>query len=115
MWWKLFGRCRRCFAFSPSHCSIFLYLLQIQNGGTPDLPSAGMGPDSIGYPYSNNSIMSKLWHSVCVCVLFIYIYIYIYITDTNNRKKKTHTHIYIYIYIYVCVFFCIVCLCVCVS
>ena len=34
--------------------------LQIQNG-TPDLPSAGIipGPDSIGYPYSNQSIMSK--------------------------------------------------------
>uniref|UniRef100_A0A8B9GZB2 Aryl hydrocarbon receptor nuclear translocator-like 1a n=1 Tax=Astyanax mexicanus TaxID=7994 RepID=A0A8B9GZB2_ASTMX len=34
---------------------------KIQNGGTPDLPSNGIvsGPDSIGYPYSNNSIMSK--------------------------------------------------------
>ncbi|TRY97707.1 hypothetical protein DNTS_024693 [Danionella cerebrum] len=34
---------------------------KIQNGGTPDLPSAGAvsGPDSIGYPYSNNSLMSE--------------------------------------------------------
>ncbi|CAB1313545.1 unnamed protein product, partial [Coregonus sp. 'balchen'] len=33
--------------------------------GTPDLPSAGMlpgGPDSIGYPYSNQSIMSDNSH-----------------------------------------------------
>ncbi|KAG9330610.1 hypothetical protein JZ751_023703 [Albula glossodonta] len=37
---------------------------KIQNGGTPDIPSAGMGPgpDSIGYPYSNNSIMSDNSH-----------------------------------------------------
>uniref|UniRef100_A0A4W5LK85 Basic helix-loop-helix ARNT like 1a n=1 Tax=Hucho hucho TaxID=62062 RepID=A0A4W5LK85_9TELE len=38
---------------------------RIQNGGTPDLPSAGMlpgGPDSIGYPYSNQSIMSDNSH-----------------------------------------------------
>lgn len=35
--------------------------LQIQNGGTPELQSTGMlpGPDSVGYPYSNQSIMSK--------------------------------------------------------
>uniref|UniRef100_A0A8C7MEL8 Basic helix-loop-helix ARNT like 1a n=1 Tax=Oncorhynchus kisutch TaxID=8019 RepID=A0A8C7MEL8_ONCKI len=38
---------------------------RIQNGGTPDLPSAGTlpgGPDSIGYPYSNQSIMSDNSH-----------------------------------------------------
>uniref|UniRef100_A0A8B9GXI7 Aryl hydrocarbon receptor nuclear translocator-like 1a n=1 Tax=Astyanax mexicanus TaxID=7994 RepID=A0A8B9GXI7_ASTMX len=37
---------------------------KIQNGGTPDLPSNGIvsGPDSIGYPYSNNSIMSDNSH-----------------------------------------------------
>uniref|UniRef100_A0A672R836 Aryl hydrocarbon receptor nuclear translocator-like protein 1 n=3 Tax=Sinocyclocheilus grahami TaxID=75366 RepID=A0A672R836_SINGR len=37
---------------------------RIQNGGTPDLPSAGIlsGPDSIGYPYSNNSLMSDNSH-----------------------------------------------------
>ncbi|TRY97708.1 hypothetical protein DNTS_024693 [Danionella cerebrum] len=37
---------------------------KIQNGGTPDLPSAGAvsGPDSIGYPYSNNSLMSDNSH-----------------------------------------------------
>ncbi|KAM9471023.1 basic helix-loop-helix ARNT like 1a isoform 3-T3 [Clarias gariepinus] len=37
---------------------------KIQNGGTPDLPSSGLGPgpDSIGYPYSNNSIMSDNSH-----------------------------------------------------
>uniref|UniRef100_A0AAR2JGU8 Aryl hydrocarbon receptor nuclear translocator-like 1a n=1 Tax=Pygocentrus nattereri TaxID=42514 RepID=A0AAR2JGU8_PYGNA len=37
---------------------------KIQNGGTPDLPSTGIvpGPDSIGYPYSNNSIMSDNSH-----------------------------------------------------
>ncbi|KAI4894867.1 hypothetical protein NFI96_019183 [Prochilodus magdalenae] len=37
---------------------------KIQNGGTPDLPSSGIvpGPDSIGYPYSNNSIMSDNSH-----------------------------------------------------
>uniref|UniRef100_A0A8C1L7E8 Aryl hydrocarbon receptor nuclear translocator-like 1a n=1 Tax=Cyprinus carpio TaxID=7962 RepID=A0A8C1L7E8_CYPCA len=37
---------------------------KIQNGGTPDLPSAGIlpGPDSIGYPYSNNSLMSDNSH-----------------------------------------------------
>uniref|UniRef100_A0A8C7N7H3 Basic helix-loop-helix ARNT like 1a n=1 Tax=Oncorhynchus kisutch TaxID=8019 RepID=A0A8C7N7H3_ONCKI len=36
----------------------------IQNG-TPDLPSAGMlpgGPDTVGYPYSNQSIMSDNSH-----------------------------------------------------
>lgn len=35
--------------------------LQIQNGGTPELPSTGIipGPDSVGYPYSNQSIMSE--------------------------------------------------------
>uniref|UniRef100_H2T8M1 Basic helix-loop-helix ARNT like 1a n=1 Tax=Takifugu rubripes TaxID=31033 RepID=H2T8M1_TAKRU len=34
---------------------------KIQNGGTPELPSAGIipGPDSVGYPYSNQSIMSE--------------------------------------------------------
>ncbi|KAF3854314.1 hypothetical protein F7725_022369 [Dissostichus mawsoni] len=34
---------------------------EIQNGGTPDLPSTGIlpGPDSVGYPYSNQSIMSE--------------------------------------------------------
>lgn len=34
---------------------------QIQNGGTPELPSAGIipGPDSVGYPYSNQSVMSE--------------------------------------------------------
>ncbi|XP_047658188.1 aryl hydrocarbon receptor nuclear translocator-like 1a isoform X2 [Tachysurus fulvidraco] len=37
---------------------------KIQNGGTPDLASSGLGPgpDSIGYPYSNNSIMSDNSH-----------------------------------------------------
>uniref|UniRef100_A0A669D4S4 Basic helix-loop-helix ARNT like 1a n=1 Tax=Oreochromis niloticus TaxID=8128 RepID=A0A669D4S4_ORENI len=37
---------------------------KIQNGGTPDLPSTGMlpGPDSVGYPYSNQSIMSDNSH-----------------------------------------------------
>ncbi|KAJ8271516.1 hypothetical protein COCON_G00103750 [Conger conger] len=37
---------------------------KIQNGGIPDLPSGGMipGPDSIGYPYSNNSITSENSH-----------------------------------------------------
>ncbi|XP_046897422.1 aryl hydrocarbon receptor nuclear translocator-like 1b isoform X1 [Hypomesus transpacificus] len=37
---------------------------KIQNGGTPDLPSVGMipGPDSIGYPCSNNSILSDNSH-----------------------------------------------------
>nr|XP_046167440.1 aryl hydrocarbon receptor nuclear translocator-like protein 1 [Oncorhynchus gorbuscha] len=37
---------------------------RIQNG-TPDLPSAGMlpgGPDTVGYPYSNQSIMSDNSH-----------------------------------------------------
>uniref|UniRef100_A0A8C6PJA4 Basic helix-loop-helix ARNT like 1a n=1 Tax=Nothobranchius furzeri TaxID=105023 RepID=A0A8C6PJA4_NOTFU len=35
---------------------------KIQNGGTPDLPSTGIipGPDSVGYPYSNQSIMSDI-------------------------------------------------------
>lgn len=35
--------------------------LQIQNGGTPELASTGIlpGPDSVGYPYSNQSIMSE--------------------------------------------------------
>uniref|UniRef100_A0A8C1VVG7 Aryl hydrocarbon receptor nuclear translocator-like 1a n=1 Tax=Cyprinus carpio TaxID=7962 RepID=A0A8C1VVG7_CYPCA len=39
---------------------------KIQNGGTPDLPSAGIvpGPDSIGYPYSNNSLMSEYPESI---------------------------------------------------
>ncbi|KAG9267126.1 aryl hydrocarbon receptor nuclear translocator-like 1b [Astyanax mexicanus] len=31
-----------------------------KNGGTPDIPSAGM--DSIGYPYSNNSLLSDNSH-----------------------------------------------------
>uniref|UniRef100_A0A8D3D042 Basic helix-loop-helix ARNT like 1a n=1 Tax=Scophthalmus maximus TaxID=52904 RepID=A0A8D3D042_SCOMX len=37
---------------------------KIQNGGTPDLPSTGIipGPDSVGYPYSNQSIMSDNSH-----------------------------------------------------
>ncbi|KAM6981073.1 basic helix-loop-helix ARNT-like protein 1 isoform 2-T2 [Aplochiton taeniatus] len=37
---------------------------RMQNGGTPDISSAGMipGPDSIGYPYSNNSILSDNSH-----------------------------------------------------
>ncbi|KAJ7986087.1 hypothetical protein DPEC_G00347160 [Dallia pectoralis] len=37
---------------------------KIQNGGTPDHPSAGLipGPDSIGYPYSNNSVHSDNSH-----------------------------------------------------
>ncbi|XP_010879380.1 aryl hydrocarbon receptor nuclear translocator-like 1b isoform X2 [Esox lucius] len=37
---------------------------KIQNGGTPDHPSAGLipGPDSVGYPYSNNSILSDNSH-----------------------------------------------------
>uniref|UniRef100_A0AAZ1XKS6 Aryl hydrocarbon receptor nuclear translocator-like 1a n=1 Tax=Oreochromis aureus TaxID=47969 RepID=A0AAZ1XKS6_OREAU len=37
---------------------------KIQNGGTPELPSTGMlpGPDSVGYPYSNQSIMSDNSH-----------------------------------------------------
>ncbi|XP_034144290.1 aryl hydrocarbon receptor nuclear translocator-like 1a isoform X3 [Esox lucius] len=38
---------------------------RIQNGGTPELSSAGMlpgGPDSIGYPYSNQSVMSDNSH-----------------------------------------------------
>ncbi|KAF5905123.1 aryl hydrocarbon receptor nuclear translocator-like protein 1, partial [Clarias magur] len=37
---------------------------KIQNGGTPDIASAGMGSsqDSIGYPYSNNSILSDNSH-----------------------------------------------------
>ncbi|XP_017333565.1 basic helix-loop-helix ARNT like 1b isoform X3 [Ictalurus punctatus] len=37
---------------------------KIQNGGTPDIPSAGMvsGQDSIGYPYSNNSLLSENSH-----------------------------------------------------
>ncbi|KAM9461108.1 basic helix-loop-helix ARNT like 1b [Clarias gariepinus] len=37
---------------------------KIQNGGTPDIASAGMGSsqDSIGYPYSNNSILSENSH-----------------------------------------------------
>ncbi|MFT7814441.1 aryl hydrocarbon receptor nuclear translocator-like protein 1 isoform X3 [Arapaima gigas] len=37
---------------------------KIQNGSTPDIPSAGIvaGPDSVGYPYSNNSIMSDNSH-----------------------------------------------------
>ncbi|XP_066503107.1 basic helix-loop-helix ARNT like 1b [Hoplias malabaricus] len=37
---------------------------KIQNGGTPDIPSAGMvsGQDSIGYPYSNNSLLSDNSH-----------------------------------------------------
>lgn len=36
----------------------FFFLSQIQNGGTPDLPSSGQvsGPDSIGYP---DSIISE--------------------------------------------------------
>ncbi|KAJ8002777.1 hypothetical protein DPEC_G00162480 [Dallia pectoralis] len=38
---------------------------RIQNGGTADLPSGGVlpgAPDSIGYPYSNQSIMSDNSH-----------------------------------------------------
>uniref|UniRef100_A0A8P4KP29 Basic helix-loop-helix ARNT like 1a n=1 Tax=Dicentrarchus labrax TaxID=13489 RepID=A0A8P4KP29_DICLA len=37
---------------------------KIQNGGTPELPSTGIipGPDSVGYPYSNQSIMSDNSH-----------------------------------------------------
>ncbi|XP_046713954.1 aryl hydrocarbon receptor nuclear translocator-like 1b isoform X3 [Silurus meridionalis] len=37
---------------------------KIQNGGTPDIPSVGMvsGQDSIGYPYSNNSLLSDNSH-----------------------------------------------------
>ncbi|KAK3562176.1 hypothetical protein QTP86_030176 [Hemibagrus guttatus] len=37
---------------------------KIQNGGTPDITSAGMvsGQDSIGYPYSNNSLLSENSH-----------------------------------------------------
>ncbi|KAI1889806.1 hypothetical protein AGOR_G00166720 [Albula goreensis] len=37
---------------------------KIQNGGTPDIASVGIipGPDSIGYPYSNNSITSENSH-----------------------------------------------------
>ncbi|KAI4891412.1 hypothetical protein NFI96_006982 [Prochilodus magdalenae] len=37
---------------------------EIQNGGTPDIPSAGMvsSQDSIGYPYSNNSLLSDNSH-----------------------------------------------------
>uniref|UniRef100_A0A4W4G8Y0 Aryl hydrocarbon receptor nuclear translocator-like 1a n=1 Tax=Electrophorus electricus TaxID=8005 RepID=A0A4W4G8Y0_ELEEL len=37
---------------------------KIQNGGTPDIPSVGMGSgqDSIGYPYSNNSLLSDNSH-----------------------------------------------------
>ncbi|KTF74447.1 hypothetical protein cypCar_00045511, partial [Cyprinus carpio] len=37
---------------------------KISNGGTPDIPSAGMvsGQDSIGYPYSNSSILSDNSH-----------------------------------------------------
>uniref|UniRef100_A0A672P0B7 Aryl hydrocarbon receptor nuclear translocator-like protein 1 n=1 Tax=Sinocyclocheilus grahami TaxID=75366 RepID=A0A672P0B7_SINGR len=37
---------------------------KISNGGTPDIPSAGMvsGQDSIGYPYSNSSILSDHSH-----------------------------------------------------
>ncbi|XP_030650220.1 basic helix-loop-helix ARNT like 1b [Chanos chanos] len=37
---------------------------KIQNGGTPDIPSAGMvsSQDSTGYPYSNNSILSDNSH-----------------------------------------------------
>lgn len=37
---------------------------KIQNGGTPELPSTGIlpGPDSVGYPYSNQSIMSDHSH-----------------------------------------------------
>ncbi|XP_076879751.1 basic helix-loop-helix ARNT like 1b isoform X1 [Brachyhypopomus gauderio] len=37
---------------------------KIQNGGTPDIPSLGMGSgqDSIGYPFSNNSILSDNSH-----------------------------------------------------
>uniref|UniRef100_A0AAY4DTE5 BMAL1 n=1 Tax=Denticeps clupeoides TaxID=299321 RepID=A0AAY4DTE5_9TELE len=37
---------------------------KIQNGGTPDIPSTGIvaGPDSVGYPYSNNSLMSENSH-----------------------------------------------------
>uniref|UniRef100_A0AAX7SGA6 Aryl hydrocarbon receptor nuclear translocator-like 1a n=1 Tax=Astatotilapia calliptera TaxID=8154 RepID=A0AAX7SGA6_ASTCA len=37
---------------------------KIQNGGTPELQSTGMlpGPDSVGYPYSNQSIMSDNSH-----------------------------------------------------
>ncbi|MEQ2157932.1 hypothetical protein GOODEAATRI_006916 [Goodea atripinnis] len=35
-----------------------------KNGGTPELPSTGIipGPDSVGYPYSNQSIMSDNSH-----------------------------------------------------
>ncbi|XP_060796961.1 basic helix-loop-helix ARNT-like protein 1 isoform X1 [Neoarius graeffei] len=37
---------------------------KIQNGGTPDIPSVGMmsSQDSIGYPYSNNSLLSENSH-----------------------------------------------------
>ncbi|XP_047664893.1 aryl hydrocarbon receptor nuclear translocator-like 1b isoform X3 [Tachysurus fulvidraco] len=37
---------------------------KIQNGGTPDMSSVGMmsGQDSIGYPYSNSSILSENSH-----------------------------------------------------
>ncbi|XP_071766105.1 basic helix-loop-helix ARNT like 1b [Centroberyx gerrardi] len=37
---------------------------KIQNGGPPDVSSGGIipGPDSIGYPYSNNSILSDNSH-----------------------------------------------------
>ncbi|KAM8862047.1 basic helix-loop-helix ARNT like 1a isoform 2-T2 [Synchiropus picturatus] len=35
---------------------------KIQNGGTPDLPSIIPGPDSVGYPYSNPSIISDNSH-----------------------------------------------------
>ncbi|XP_041930708.1 aryl hydrocarbon receptor nuclear translocator-like protein 1 [Alosa sapidissima] len=37
---------------------------KIQNGGSPDIQSAGLssGPDSIGYPYSNNSLLSDSSH-----------------------------------------------------
>ncbi|XP_071371887.1 basic helix-loop-helix ARNT like 1b [Centroberyx affinis] len=37
---------------------------KIQNGGPPDVSSGGiiLGPDSIGYPYSNNSILSDNSH-----------------------------------------------------
>uniref|UniRef100_A0A671LCT6 Aryl hydrocarbon receptor nuclear translocator-like protein 1 n=1 Tax=Sinocyclocheilus anshuiensis TaxID=1608454 RepID=A0A671LCT6_9TELE len=40
---------------------------KISNGGSPDIPSAGMvsGQDSIGYPYSNSSVLSDQSH-ICI-------------------------------------------------
>uniref|UniRef100_A0A3B3TZS1 Basic helix-loop-helix ARNT like 1a n=1 Tax=Poecilia latipinna TaxID=48699 RepID=A0A3B3TZS1_9TELE len=67
---RMIGADRACAIFqNPSSRKTQIYScngksMRIQNGGTPELPSTGIipGPDSVGYPYSNQSIMSDNSH-----------------------------------------------------